>query len=109
LGLLVLAALSRLGFLTFAACCRLGLVALTAGCGLGLLALLPIRLGGLLVRDLYFSRAGGLDDGGDGALNDSGLVERRTVRLGNRLAVRFRLGDDIAGRRDVTCAERVFW
>jgi hypothetical protein len=74
LRLFLLLAFSRLGFLTVAPSCRLGLFALAAGRGLGLLALLPVGLGGLLLRDLDVSRPGGLDDGGDGALNHRGVV-----------------------------------
>ena len=110
LGFLLLAAIGRLGLLALAPCCRLGFLALAAGRGLGLPALLPVRLGRLLVRNLDVSRSGGLDDGSDGALRYRGVVERRPVRLGSCLYGRLRLGDDVAGRRDVTCDERrVFW
>jgi hypothetical protein len=116
LGLLLLAAIGRSGFLALVPCCSLGFLALAAGRGLGLLALLTVRLGGPVVRDgpllryLVVSRSGGLDDGRDGALRYRGVVGRRPVRLVSCLDGRLRLGDDVAGGRDVTCDERrVFW
>jgi hypothetical protein len=109
LGFLALTAISCLGFFALASRCGLVFLALAAGRGLGLLPLLPARLAGLL-RDVDVSRAGGRGYGSDGSLDYRGVVERRTVRLGCDLGARLLLGDDVTGRRDVTCDERrVFW
>jgi hypothetical protein len=90
LGLLLLLAGRFPGLMVLALRLGLGLLAFATCRGLGFLALASAGLGGLL----------GLLDGRRGRARRGG--ERRERRLG--------LGDDLAGRQDVTFAgRRVFW
>jgi hypothetical protein len=108
LGLLGLTTRDGIRFLALTLRGGLGLPPLEARGSLGLLAILATGLGRLFVRGLDLDRRAGRSIAEAGARCYRRLVEGRAIRLGSGLGVG--LGDDIAGRLNVTCVERrVFW